>query len=428
MRRNLFALAVTLIVLSGGVMTRSAAHAGMEPPQSWRADEDAHGDGYRLIEYTDVNDDGSIGGYRYAEDGYTTEILIRQSDGSVQSISAPDSETVAGPSIQLAPNAAGEVSINSRLDAGWLWANGEFDARGFSASEPHIFTTGVNDNGEVGFWEPPYTDDRRGGVVTRTGERRYLAAPANAFAAPLAIAADGTTTGATFTPGITGRATRWAPDGSATVLPITSPLTYSIAFGINNVGDAVGYAFGPSGVLRAMLWPHDGGVIDITPPQLEWAISLSVADDGTAVVAGRSNNGRSDKPGPLRSFLWTAGSFAGVHIVNSPSYPAVPFAISPNGQRLVGATQPDDGTENGLVLTPAGNFADVSIAVGPVSTQLPIDQPSLASGLPLPSAYLTIEENQDGYLFAAGVLASPFRVPLAHALLHGGAVEVQKQI
>ena len=68
-----------------------------------------------------------------------------------------------------------------------------------------------------------------------------------------AINARGRIVGIATSPGISGRATRWNPDGTVTALGPT-PLSLSEAKAINNRGMSTGYADVPSGDIHATLW------------------------------------------------------------------------------------------------------------------------------------------------------------------------------
>jgi probable HAF family extracellular repeat protein len=117
--------------------------------------------------------------------------------------------------------------------------------------------------------------------------------------------------------------------------------TQSEAFGVNNLGQVVGWAFVPSEVEHAFLWTKAGGMRDLGT--LGGATSRAYAINDNGQVVGSSATATGD----IHAFLWTAvdgmqdiGTLGGIR--------SQAFAINQNGV-IAGAAFFNGGSENAVI-------------------------------------------------------------------------------
>jgi probable HAF family extracellular repeat protein len=119
--------------------------------------------------------------------------------------------------------------------------------------------------------------------------------------------------------------------------------TQSEAFGINNLGQVVGWAFVPSGVEHAFLWTKAGGMQDLGTLGGTTSRAYAINDNGQVVGSSLTATGDT------HAFLWTAvdgmqdiGTLGGIR--------SEAFAINQNGV-IAGAAFFNGGSENAVVWT-----------------------------------------------------------------------------
>lgn len=94
----------------------------------------------------------------------------------------------------------------------------------------------------------------------------------------------------------------------------------SIAFGINDNGQVVGFAYVDVLVPHAFLWTEEDGMVDIGTPGGESSAAYSINANGVVVGQGRDVNDE------LVAFLWT--SSGGFVTIGKPGYSSLAYDIN----------------------------------------------------------------------------------------------------
>lgn len=123
--------------------------------------------------------------------------------------------------------------------------------------------------------------------------------------------------GFTGSPGISGRAIRWNPDGTVTALGPLPP-SLSEAFDVNQGGVSTGFTDVASGAIHATLWNRAGILTDLGNLGGDRAFGMHINDFNA--VAGQSDNAANDRE---LGFFWSRSSGM------------VPIDVEGGGVRLV---------------------------------------------------------------------------------------------
>lgn len=225
----------------------------------------------------------------------------------LQALSYPRQYSV----INLGPEAGAAALLNERGQAAFGSFTGDGISNGFfdgdrlhnlgSLGGSYTLTRALNRQGVVvGESEDagqPYSDIHAFFWTVRGGMRALPGAPGSSA---FDINDNGQVVGRMPSPGISGRAVRWDPNGSVTNLgPL--PLSLSEARAINSHGSASGYADVASGAIHATSWDLAGTLTDLQTLGGELAFGMLINEWGD--VAGTSATATTEL-----GFFWSARS------------------------------------------------------------------------------------------------------------------------
>jgi len=200
---------------------------------------------------------------------------------------------------------------------------------------------GINENGDVVGWSmgPAGT---RAFLYTTTGGMVALPALPNR---PRSVARDindaGVIVGSANAGGTDlGHAVRWS-GGSVQDLGTLDTGSYSEAWGVNNLGEVVGWSFtnGGSGLsgVHGFLYSDAGGLVDLTP----------LSDTGYAEDindAGQVTGYKTAAGGAYHAFRWQEGTFRDLGVLPGLAY-SFGWAINESGQVAGNSTSASGNTE-----------------------------------------------------------------------------------
>ncbi|NUT48019.1 MAG: hypothetical protein HOV94_12020, partial [Saccharothrix sp.] len=191
------------------------------------------------------------------------------------------------------------------------------------------------------------------------------AAPGRVFG----VDADGAAYGNTSTAGRWAQATRWDPDGSATVLDVPAGATYSFAVAVNEAGTVIGYAGNDAtGTRDAVRWDRSGAAT-VLP-------GLGPATEATAIDEAGAIAGIATTDDDLGHYVrWDDGVLTDLGVVPGATYSSVAEVA---GRYVIGDVQRGDRTGYGLRWD-GRTLAEVPTPQG-FSTLLAVDAAGTAFG------------------------------------------------
>jgi len=243
------------------------------------------------VDVRDINDQGAVAGRLERLNGWSYPFVWR--DGVTSVLDTPPGRTGAAFSINNAGQAVGVAEFPGDLYHAVLWgADGHLTDLGAPYGGWSV-ATAVNNAGDAVGW----TDNEFGApraVLWRDGTATALPMlPGSFVTSAWAVNDAGQVVGGAW-PGDRGDAFMYY-DGAMMALPDLGG-TGACAYGINNIGQVVGWSYTPDGQYRAALW-SDGQIVDLNafvPAGAGWELMSAqrINDAGQIVGSGIHDGAR----------------------------------------------------------------------------------------------------------------------------------------
>lgn len=178
---------------------------------------------------------------------------------------------------------------------GFLWENGTLTDIGTLGVGTSCQAHGINNEGQIVGWSRFETSSRKHGFVWHDGAMTDIG-PEEGMSWANDINESGVIAGWIGTPSV-GGACYWDSSGFHALGTLGG--NFSWAYGINDLGDVVGYSAKTSWGFHAFLW-HDGIMGDLNPTTGVYAAAHAVNNKGQAV-------GYVDSPYTNTAYLWDNG-------------------------------------------------------------------------------------------------------------------------